>query len=143
MAREVADRANLAKSEFLSRMSHELRTPLNAILGFGQLLDLEHLGGRQADSVQQILRAGKHLLNLINELLDITLIETGKLAMSPEPVLVNEVVGETLDLVQALATRYRVEIHTAALPQQHVLADRQRLKQVLLNVLTNPSSTTR
>ncbi|HEY3228652.1 MAG TPA: PAS domain S-box protein [Roseiflexaceae bacterium] len=136
-AREAADRANLAKSEFLSRMSHELRTPLNAILGFAQLLDMERLGGRQADNVQQILRAGKHLLNLINEVLDITRIETGNLAMSLEPVLVSEVVGETLDLVQSLAARQGVQILTAALPRQHVQADSQRLKQVLLNVLTN------
>jgi PAS domain S-box-containing protein len=136
-AREAADRANLAKSEFLSRMSHELRTPLNAILGFAQLLDMERLGGRQADNVQQILRAGKHLLQLINEVLDITRIETGNLPLSPEPVLVSEVVGETLDLVESLAARWAVQILTAALPHQYVQADRQRLKQVLLNLLTN------
>jgi signal transduction histidine kinase len=107
------ENASLAKDRFLASMSHELRTPLNAILGFAQILEMEHLGGQQADNVQQILRAGKHLLHLINEVLDITRIETGNLAMSPEVVRVSEVVGETLDLVQSLAARHGVHLHLA------------------------------
>jgi signal transduction histidine kinase len=85
-ARQEADRANHAKSEFLSRMSHELRTPLNAILGFGQLLQLSDLTERQRESVDQVLRGGRHLLGLINEVLDISRIETGSLALSQEAV---------------------------------------------------------
>ena len=85
-AKRDADRANTAKSEFLSRMSHELRTPLNAILGFGQLLQLEDLTEEQVESVDHILRAGRHLLGLINEVLDLARIESGHLALSPEAV---------------------------------------------------------
>ena len=87
-ARHEADRANLAKSEFLSRMSHDLRTPLNAIMGFAQLLDLDGLTPDQADSVHHILRGGEHLLSLINEVLDIARIESGHLTLSLEPVSV-------------------------------------------------------
>ena len=86
LARLEAERANLAKSEFLSRMSHDLRTPLNAILGFAQLLELDDLGREHADSVRQILSGGRHLLDLINEVLDIARIEVGHLSLSPEPV---------------------------------------------------------
>ena len=85
-AMEEAERANRAKSEFLAGISHELRTPMNAILGFAQLLELDELAGEQGDSVQQILRAGRHLLELITELLDIARIEAGELALSLEPV---------------------------------------------------------
>lgn len=136
-ARATADRANLAKSEFLSRMSHELRTPLNAVLGFGQILEIEDPNERQLGSVRQILHAGKHLLQLINEVLDISRIETGNLSISSEPILVSEAVPETLDLVQSLAAQRRIQLLASSLPQQYIQADRQRLKQVLLNLLTN------
>ena len=82
-ARELADEANLSKSEFLSRMSHELRTPLNAVLGFAQLLETEDIGDDNRDAVRQILKGGRHLLELINEVLDITRIETGRLPAVP------------------------------------------------------------
>ncbi len=85
-AKEEAEKANRAKSEFLSRVSHELRTPLNAILGFGQLLDLEPLNAVQRSSVEQILKGGHHLLDLINEVLDIARIEAGGMELSLEPV---------------------------------------------------------
>src|SRR6266403_5185127 len=93
-AKAEADRANRAKSDFLSRMSHELRTPLNAILGFGQLLQMQADGGHDRESVEQILSAGRHLLNLINEVLDISRIEAGTLQLSVEPVCLEEAIGE-------------------------------------------------
>jgi signal transduction histidine kinase len=134
-----AGRANQAKSEFLSRMSHELRTPLNAILGFGQLLEIGAERPRDHESVEQILKGGRHLLNLINEVLDISRIEAGRLALSPEPVHVGEAVRGVLDLARPLAVDRRVTFSTdgEALFARYVLADSQRLQQVLLNMVSN------
>jgi PAS domain S-box-containing protein len=138
LARAEAERANRAKSEFLSRMSHELRTPLNAVMGFAQLLEMDRLGEEQRDNVGQILKAGGHLLDLINEVLDIARIESGKLALSPEPVRIGDAVRDALDLIRPLADRNGVTIRTSSgLNGTYVLADRQRLKQVLLNLLSN------
>jgi signal transduction histidine kinase/CheY-like chemotaxis protein len=139
-ARLEADHANRAKSEFLSRMSHELRTPLNAILGFGQLLDRGLLEERQRDDVQHILKAGRHLLELINEVLEISRIEAGELALSPEPVPLAETVREVLSLVGPLAAERGVRLATRLgelAEDSHVQADRQRLRQALLNLLSN------
>ena len=136
-AREEAERANNAKSEFLSRMSHELRTPLNAILGFGQLLQMQKLAPAQHDRIGHIVHAGRHLLSLINEVLDIARIEAGRVELSLEPVRVSEVVGETLDLIRPLAAERSVTLHATGVDSAHVLADRQRLKQVMLNFLSN------
>jgi PAS domain S-box-containing protein len=137
-AREEAEEANQAKSEFLSRMSHELRTPLNAILGFGQLLSLDSLNEDQRDSVDHILRAGKHLLELINEVLDISRIETGRLSLSPEPVPLDEVLREAQELIRPMAAERQIHVEEEPREKrQHVLADRQRIRQVLLNLLTN------
>jgi signal transduction histidine kinase len=138
-AKRDADRANTAKSEFLSRMSHELRTPLNAILGFGQLLEIDDLTGEQAESVDHILRAGRHLLGLINEVLDLARIESGHLALSPEAVGVHEVVKDTIDLIGPLAAErdLRVQAPSPAECTWTVQADRQRLKQILLNLASN------
>src|SRR5205807_5430148 len=137
-ARE-ADRANQAKSEFLSRMSHELRTPLNAILGFAQLLEMDSLSPEQRESVEHILKGGRHLLDLINEVLDIARIEEGRLSISIEPVSITEVVRESLDLIVPLAAAEDVRLTggAAGLPARFVMGDRQRLKQVLLNLLSN------
>ena len=133
-----ADRANRAKSEFLSRMSHELRTPLNAILGFGQLLEMDALSERQAEGVGHILRAGRHLLGLINEVLDISRIEAGRLSLSLEPVPVRETIAQAMQLVGPTATVLAVTLRVGAVDERlHVLADRQRLQQVLLNLLSN------
>ena len=138
-ANAEADRANQAKSDFLSRMSHELRTPLNAILGFGQLLQLRAEHPRDLESVEQILKGGRHLLGLINEVLDISRIEAGQLSLSPEPVAVSEAVRRVVDLARPLANERRIElqIDSSAVLQQHVLADSQRLQQVLLNLVSN------
>jgi PAS domain S-box-containing protein len=138
-AKREADRANQAKSEFLSKMSHELRTPLNAILGFGQLLQLEDLTGEQAESVDHMLNGGRHLLALINEVLDISRIESGSLSLSPEPVDLAEVVRDTVDLIGSLAVERQIAVEAAdpAGGGWTVQADRQRLKQVLLNLASN------
>jgi signal transduction histidine kinase len=119
-------------------MSHELRTPLNAILGFGQLLDMDELPHHQQEAVGQILKGGDHLLNLINEVLDIAKIEVGRMQLSLEPVAVNELVGDAVGLVRPLADQRRVRIEMdLADGDPHVVADRQRLQQVLLNLLSN------
>jgi len=138
-AKEEADRANHAKSEFLSRMSHELRTPLNAILGFGQLLERQNPTAQQRSRVEHIMSAGRHLLNLINEVLDLSRIEAGHLQLSVEPVAVEDVLEEALDLMRPLAADRALQLVVDARLSEDlfVLADRQRLKQVLLNLLTN------
>jgi signal transduction histidine kinase/ActR/RegA family two-component response regulator len=137
-AKEAADRANTAKSEYLSRMSHELRTPLNAILGFAQLLELEDLGEEQRENLHYILTAARHLLALINEVLDIAAIEAGRLPLSLEPVAVADVVAETVSLIRPLADQHQVLLVNPPLScASHVQGDRQRLKQILLNLLSN------
>jgi PAS domain S-box-containing protein len=138
-AKEEADRANYAKSEFLSRMSHELRTPLNAILGFGQLLERQNPTAQQRARVDHIMSAGRHLLNLINEVLDLSRIEAGHLQLSVEPVAVADVLEEALNLMRPLAADRAMQLVVDAQlgKDLFVLADRQRLKQVLLNLLTN------
>jgi signal transduction histidine kinase/ActR/RegA family two-component response regulator len=139
MAKKEAERANRAKSDFLSRMSHDLRTPLNAVLGFAQLLDMDNLTADQRESVVQILEAGRHLLGLMNEVLDISRIESGHLSLSPEPVSVFDTIEQTVKLVRPLATPRRIEIDVLAQngADPHVHADRQRLNQILLNFVSN------
>lgn len=134
-----AEKANAAKSEFLSRMSHELRTPLNAVLGFGQLLEFEDLSARQAESVQQILRGGRHLLGLINEVLDISRIESGNLSLSLEPVALQPLIAETIDLIRPLANEMELSVPDGLMPDWDLWAraDQQRLRQILLNLLSN------
>jgi PAS domain S-box-containing protein len=143
MAREQAEQANQAKSEFLSRMSHELRTPMNAILGFGQILEMRRLGPRETESVGQILKAGQHLLQLINEILEISRIEAGEMSISIEPVPLYEIMTEALNLVGPAAAQRGIKLtadeSAPALPTKEIFinADRQRLRQVMLNLVSN------
>jgi len=138
-SKEEAEKANRAKSEFLSRMSHELRTPLNAILGFAQLLEMSPLDRDKREAVGQILKAGQHLLGLINEVLEISRIEAGRLSLSPEPVLVSSAIQETLDLLTPMAVRRNILLRDEVGKERrrYVVADQQRLKQVLLNLVSN------
>jgi PAS domain S-box-containing protein len=139
IARREAERANGAKSEFLSRMSHDLRTPLNAVLGFAQLLDMDNLTADQRESVTQILEAGRHLLDLMNEVLDITRIESGNLSLSLEPVAVPDIVDHMVRLMRPLGAPRQIDIQAlpSAARDLYVLADRQRLNQILLNLMSN------
>jgi PAS domain S-box-containing protein len=135
----AAEAASLAKSDFLSRMSHELRTPLNSVLGFGQLLELDLESEENRESVTQILKAGKHLLSLIDEVLDIARIESGQMSLSVEPVWVAGMIKESLDLVRLTAAEQGIELRAqdALACDTYVWADQQRLKQVVLNLLSN------
>ena len=138
-AKLKAEQANQTKSEYLSRMSHELRTPLNAILGFAQLLELDERREEQRESIRHILSGARHLLGLINEVLDIAAIEADRLPLSLEPVSVADVLSEAVELMGPLADQQGVLLDPtppagcAAL----VRADRQRLAQILLNLLSN------
>lgn len=137
-SRQEADRANQAKSEFLSRMSHELRTPLNAVLGFAQLMETSPLSDEDREGVDHILKAGRHLLVLINDVLDLSRIEAGELAVSLEPVHVGELVDDTMAFVRPLAASRSIDLRVDGVRcDAHVLTDRQRARQVLLNLLSN------
>ena len=136
-----AEAANLAKSKFLSSMSHELRTPLNAILGFAQLLDEfsePPLSDDQGDSVEQILRAGRHLLDLVNEVLDLSKIDAGRIELNRVALDPREVIDDCLVLIRPLADDRHITIDDAtATGGARFLGDAVRVKQVLLNVLSN------
>ena len=139
-AKSAAEKANLAKSDFLSSMSHELRSPLNAILGFAQLMESDSPPPTpsQTASIEQILQGGWYLLELINEILDLAMIESGRLSLSLEPVSLVEVMLECQAMIEPQAQKRGIRI---SFPQfdisWFVNADRTRLKQVLINLLSN------
>lgn len=137
--RENAQQANHAKSEFLSSMSHELRTPMNAILGFGQMLELDAtLTPRNQRFVSEILKAGSHLLELINEVLDLAKIEEGKLIVDIENVSIIEIITESLTLLASQASQRNIELVNNARDNDYFIrADRLRVKQVFINMLSN------
>jgi PAS domain S-box-containing protein len=138
VARDAAEQANRAKSEFLSRMSHELRTPMNAVLGFAQLLGLEAgLPARSREFLDHITRAGKHLLHLINDVLDLAHVESGRMTLSPEPLALDDIVQEAVALMRPLAAQHQLRIEAVPLAGSVVRGDRLRVKQVLLNLLSN------
>lgn len=139
-AKDEAERANLSKSEFLSSMSHELRTPLNAILGFSQLMkadDSAPLTHDQAESIDEILRAGNHLLQLINEVLDLARIESGRLELVSEPVDLSTLLQECLSLMRPQAETRQIALSGRIPEQCLVRGDRLRLRQLILNLLSN------
>jgi signal transduction histidine kinase len=139
-ARSVAEKANLAKSEFLSSMSHELRSPLNAILGFAQLMESDSPSPTpaQKDSIAQILQAGWHLLKLINEILDLAKVESGQVPLSREPVSLAEVILDCQAMLEPQAQQHGIKLTIPRFDAPcFVMADRTRLKQVTLNLLSN------
>src|ERR1700728_2836660 len=139
-ARDEAEHANRAQSEFLSRTSHELRTPLNAVIGSAQLLEMgKCLSGDDQENVEEILKAGRHLLALINEILDISSIDSGQMTLLVTSASVNELLQEALSLLGAWARDHDVQLQWTSPPRHnwHVLADGRRLKQVFLNLLSN------
>lgn len=138
-AREDAERANQAKSEFLSRMSHELRTPLNSILGFAQLLELSELNSSQEKGVSHILNSGKHLLDLINEVLDLARIESGRMDLQMEPTSIDAVLLEVFEIVSPLAQKQAINIEKIIPAEQSisVYTDAKKFRQILINILNN------
>jgi len=137
-AKMEAERANSAKSLFLSRMSHELRTPLNSILGFGQLLERTQLTDQQQNNLGHIRKAGRHLLDLINDILDISRVETGTIAIANEPVDCSAVLNSAIDLIRPFAASSEIQIIDPEMESPlYVMGDRKRLEQVFLNLLSN------
>jgi len=140
-AKEQAERANQTKTDFLSKMSHELRTPLNAILGFSQILQFDRdktLSSEQLSNAVEIETAGTHLLELINELLDLARIESGKIELDIEPASIFEIVRETLKMLEPLAEKQNITIiNSIKEGSSKIQVDKLRLKQVLLNIVAN------
>lgn len=137
-ARDRAEQASRAKSQLLSSVSHELRTPLNAILGFSQLLLDDNLPSHQQENVEEIHASGKHLLILINDILDLARMESGRMKLQTESLSAEKLLRESVSVVQHLAAEREIQIHiTAASTLPEVLADRIRLKQILINLLSN------
>lgn len=136
-AKEEAEQASKAKSVFLSHMSHELRTPLNAILGFSQVLQMESITTDQQSFVEEIKQAGDHLLALIGELLDLSRIETGQLSVVMESVSLDKVMNEAIKLNRDLIEKNQLQLQRKCLEKYHVIADKVRLRQVLVNLISN------
>lgn len=133
-----SDKANKAKSEFLTSMSHELRTPLNSILGFSQLLKLNDIENTEiSKNAEEIISAGTYLLSLINEILDLAVIESGKTELFLETVLCNEILNHSLEIIKPLANQKNIVINVNAISGCEITADKKRLQQVCINLLSN------
>ncbi len=139
-SKDQAERANQGKSQFLSSMSHELRTPLNAILGFAQLMSAsrrEPLTDKQRGFVEQILKAGQHLLTLVNDVLNLAKVEAGEVTLSPEPLDLSTLAREATDMLLDGARSQHIALHNELLIPQWVCADHTRARQILLNLMSN------
>lgn len=138
-AKEEAEYANRAKSKFLSSMSHELRTPLNAILGFSQLIEMTTDDEQTKENAQEIMNGGYHLLTLIDDVLDLSKIESGYVELFIESHLLNEIIDQVLSLIKPIADKYNIQINNKvnSLPDINITIDEVRFKQVIINVLSN------
>jgi signal transduction histidine kinase len=137
VARSEAERHDAAKSEFMSRMSHELRTPLNSVIGFSQLLQMESSDPDVLRMLGHINNSGQHLLNLIDEILDISRIESGRIIVTLRAVPLDELVRDCVGIITLQASERGIEVEVDDITQSLVRADKQRLRQVLLNLLSN------
>lgn len=139
VAKEEADMANKAKSQFLSSMSHELRTPLNAILGFSQLIEMDEKDDTKKENIQEVINGGNHLLTLINEILDLSKIESGNVELTIESHSLNKIINYILNMIQPLADKHAIQIDDkiSSLPDINITVDEMRFKQVVLNLLSN------
>ena len=140
-AKDAAEAASRAKSEFLANMSHELRTPLNAIIGFSEILEDQTFGelnARQTKYISNVLTSGRHLLQLINDILDLAKIEAGRLDLDAQPFAVSSALQDVATIVKTLANKKNVQLHVEAPPQLPTLsADQPKFKQILYNLLSN------
>jgi len=139
-AKDVAEKASTAKSEFLSRMSHELRTPMNAVLGFSQIMQMDKtIDANQRRHVTEIVNAGTHLLGLIDEILDLSTIAAGKIGMEPEHIFISDVVNKALPMLEATSKEYSIPIKydVDSNIDTKVQADPQHLNEVIINILSN------
>jgi len=139
LATHTAEEANKAKSQFLSSMSHELRTPMNVILGFSELIELDETDNEKKENIKQVIIAGKHLLELINEVLDLSKIESGNIEFIIENHSLNKIIKNSIAMIKPLADKNNIQVKnlTSALPNVTIATDDMRFKQILLNILTN------
>lgn len=139
LAKEEAERANNAKSEFLARTSHELRTPLNSILGFSQMMMLDDRDPQDADSIANIYHSGTHLLSIINEILDLAKVESGNIEINMDDIAINEVIEECVEMIKPMASQrgISIEVKTNLDGEYYVAADKNKLSEVILNLASN------